>query len=96
MKICQKGHSKFVKLGSKVCELTFKELPKTFQILPKWRNFAKLVTPVLALMKVYFKMGQTQPLFCLFSFFSHDKYTINTIIEKAQMLCLGLEPGVAG
>ena len=41
-------------------------------------------------------MGQTWPLFCLFSFFSHDKYSTNTINEKAQMACLGLEPRAAG
>ena len=28
-------------------------------------------------------LGQTRPLFCLFSFFSHDKYSTNTINEKA-------------
>ena len=34
--------------------------------------------------------------FCLFSFFSHDKYSANTINEKTQMACLGLEPRAAG
>ena len=33
--------------------------------------------------QMFFKMGQTRPLFCLFSFFSHDKYSTNTINEKA-------------
>ena len=33
--------------------------------------------------------------FCLFSFFSYDKYSANTINEKVQMACLGLEPGAA-
>ena len=28
-------------------------------------------------------MGQTRPLFCLFSFFSHDKYSTNTINDKS-------------
>ena len=27
-------------------------------------------------------MGQTQPLFCLFSFFSHGKYSTNAINDK--------------
>ena len=29
------------------------------------------------------KMDQTWPLFVLFSFFSHDKYSTNTVNEKA-------------
>ena len=42
------------------------------------------------------KMGQTGLFFCLFSFFSHDKYSTNNINEKAQMACMGLEPRAAG
>ena len=34
--------------------------------------------------------------FCLFLLFSHDKYSTNTINEKALMACLGLKPGAAG
>ena len=34
-------------------------------------------------------MGQTRPLFCLFSFFSHDKYSKNTINDKSIDCVLG-------
>ena len=46
---------------------------------------------------VFFKKW-TKPglLLFLFSFFSHDKYSTNTINEKAQMACLGLKPGAVG
>ena len=42
------------------------------------------------------KVGQSRPLFVYFSFFSHDKYSTNmTINDKAEMVCLRLEPGAA-
>ena len=34
-------------------------------------------------------MGQTRPLFVYFSFFSHDKYSTNTINEKSRDGVLG-------
>ena len=43
-----------------------------------------------------FLNGPNPAYFCLFSFFSHNKYSTNTIIQKAQVVCLGLEPGAAG
>ena len=44
----------------------------------------------------FLKKGPNPTSFCLFSFFSHDRYSTNTINEKAYMACLGLEPGAAG
>ena len=49
---------------------------------------------------VTFLMGQYRPLFCLFSFCSHSNNnntdtTTTLLIEKAQMVCLGFEPGAA-
>ena len=46
--------------------------------------------------QVFLKKAQPG-LFYLFLLFSHDKSSINlTVKDKAYMVCLGFEPGVAG
>ena len=45
---------------------------------------------------IFLKNGPYPAFFCSFSLFSHDKYSTNTVNEKAQMACLGLELGAAG
>ena len=49
------------------------KLRKTDTETCSWRKYLSMLL----------KMGYTWPLFCLFSFFSHDKYSTNTINEKA-------------
>ena len=46
---------------------------------------------------VFFIKWAKPGLFCLFLFFSHDKYSTNLKIKiKVYMVCLGLEPRGAG
>ena len=49
-----------------------------------------------AALSYFFLNGPNPASFCLFSFFSHDKCSTNTTNEKAQMVCLGFEPGAVG
>ena len=48
----------------------------------RWHQY-QCLPPLIIIILFLKKMGQTRPLFCLFSFFSHDKYSTNTINEKA-------------
>ena len=41
---------------------------------------------------IIFKWGKASQPFCLFSFFSQDKYST----KLAKLVCLVLEPGAAG
>ena len=44
---------------------------------------------------IFFKWAK--PALLLFVFvFSQDKYSTNTVNEKVELACLGLEPGAAG
>ena len=40
MKICQKAET-VAKVIAKFCQILNKQMPKNFNMLPKWRNFAK-------------------------------------------------------
>ena len=58
--------------------------------------YVAAIHSILFLTKFFFLNGPNPASFCLFSLFSHDKYSTNTVNEKAQMACLGLELGAAG
>ena len=65
---------------------------QTIPIKPSKVNQARVFLPV----NYFFKKGPNPASFCLFSFFSHDKYSTYTINKKALMACLGLVPGAVG
>ena len=56
---------------------------KLFPINPDLHHFGVNLT-----VEVFLKMGQTQPSFCLFSFFSPDKYSTNLTINDKSIDCV--------